>query len=177
MSPKPLAIALSLGLVLAAAYFDIRARRIPNSLTYPSALLALGLGAAGGAHALLLAAGGLLVGFGLLLPAYLIKAMGAGDLKLLAALGGFLGPRAILDVFLHSLIAGGLIALMFLALRGELRKGIVSLARLVAGLAGRRFGFPARSDSEESRWVSIGKIPYGVAIAIGTVSALIPALT
>ncbi|MFH1680599.1 MAG: A24 family peptidase [Candidatus Eisenbacteria bacterium] len=177
MNPKPINIVLSLVLVLAAAFFDIRARRIPNLITYPAVVLAFLLGAVSGdSRALLLAAAGLAVGFGLLLPAYLLKVMGAGDLKLMAAVGALLGPRITLSVFLNSLIAGGLIALMVLALRGELKRGVWSLGALVWGFLRRKVLPGSVSSTEGSRWVSIGKVPYGVAIAIGTVSALIPAL-
>jgi prepilin peptidase CpaA len=160
-------------LVLAAAMIDLRSRRIPNALTYPAVLVAFTLRLATGSFQLIVpAALGLAVGFLLLLPAYLLKVMGAGDLKLMAALGAFLGPATILSVFLNSLIAGGLIALMYLALRGELRRGIRSALGFLARLFRRRSGYVPPGEE----WVSIGKIPYGVAIAIGTVSALLPVL-
>jgi prepilin peptidase CpaA len=171
MKPEPLAALLACILALGAAFVDLRSRRIPNSLTYPAILLAFGIRAVSGSYHLLLPTGaGLALGAGLILPAYLFKAMGAGDLKLMAALGAFLGPKMILTVFLNSLIAGGLIALMYLALRGELRAGLRNALTWVAGIFRRRAGYVPPGEE----WVSIGKIPYGMAIAIGTVSALLP---
>jgi prepilin peptidase CpaA len=175
MRPDALAVYASFALVLAAAVWDIRTRRIPNFLTYPAVLLGFVFPLVrGNPAALLPAALGLLAGFLLLLVPYLLRAMGAGDLKLMAALGALLGPRAIFSVFLYSTIAGGLVALMVLAFRGELWMGLRSLGRLLAGLA--RGSLAPGSGSEKSRWVPIGKIPYGVAIAMGTVFALIPAV-
>lgn len=173
MKPETALVVLACVLALAAALLDLRSRRIPNTLTYPAVIVAFGLRAlSGNLHLLVPGLLGLAVGFLLILPAYLFKAMGAGDLKLMAALGAFLGPKAILTVFLNSLIAGGLIALMYLALRGELMVGLRNALGLVARLLRKRSAYVP----PEQEWTSIGKIPYGVAIAIGTVSALLPGL-
>src|SRR5947209_11249935 len=82
-----------------AAYTDLRSRRIPNWLTLSAAVIGLGLnlalgGAAGGLTAVL----GLGLGLAMLLPFYLLRAVGAGDVKLLAALGALLGPTALVWV-------------------------------------------------------------------------------
>ena len=175
MQPDMTTMILSIGLVLAATVFDLRKRRIPNALTYSAVLVAFAYPALRGEFSRLLpAALGLLLGFGLLLLPWLAGGMGAGDVKLMAALGAFLGPGLVWKVFFLSLIAGGFVAVFYLILRSDLREGIRNTGRLIVGLL-RDKKLPA-SESTGGGWKSKGKIPYGVAIAIGTVSTLVPLL-
>lgn len=95
---------------------DVSARRIPNWLTMPAAAAALVvhgavLGWPGAWHAL----GGLVLGLAMFLPFFLLGGMGAGDVKLLAALGAWLGPADVVWVALYAAIAGGVLA-VFVAL-------------------------------------------------------------
>ena len=84
-----------------ASIWDVRTRRIPNALTFGSAAVALAFHAfdAGSLRALPVAVAwsvaGWIVGFLLFLPVFLLGGMGAGDVKLLAALGAWLGPGAV----------------------------------------------------------------------------------
>src|SRR4030095_1450397 len=90
-----------------AAAIDLRIRRVPNVLTAGIALVGLGLAAMGLARVVLsLSFAGCLVGLGVMLPGYLIGAMGGGDVKLLAAVGTLLGPGATLRAFVARGIAG-----------------------------------------------------------------------
>jgi prepilin peptidase CpaA len=103
-------IAIVLGIV--AAVWDLKSRRIPNFLTFGGAVAAIlvhgyveGLSGAGWSVA------GWLVGAAFFMPFFALGGMGAGDVKLLAALGAWLGPVAAMWVALFSLIAGGVIGL------------------------------------------------------------------
>jgi prepilin peptidase CpaA len=141
---------------------DVRRRRIPNWLT----LSALGLGLAvnlllrgldGGATALL----GALLGFGLLFPFYSLRligqhAVGAGDVKLLAALGAILGPQALISVAIYGAVVGGLQSVWVLGRQGRL--GITLHQALVMHV------LPAPSGA---------KAPYAVAIAGGVFLAMV----
>jgi len=134
-----------------AAVLDIRSRRIPNALIVAALVLGLGIHVArGGLPGAGLAVGGAVVGGLILFPLYRIRAMGAGDVKLLAALGALVGPQMILWVALYSAIMGGVVAAFMLAQRHQLG---ISVRRLVA-----RPGRVERSGL---------KAPYGVAIAGG----------
>src|SRR5262245_23535685 len=115
-----LPIVLLAGLLAWAVASDVRSRRIPNKLVVAGLLAGLALQAtvtpgAGlfsepfGALGLLKASAGMALGLVLLLPMYALGAMGAGDVKLMAMLGAFLGPLDILGAGLSSVLAGGLL--------------------------------------------------------------------
>ena len=110
-----LTIILFVTLVLAAA-FDLRQRRIPNVLTLP--VMAGGIiywSVFSGVDGFMHGTGGLLLGIGFLVIFYLMGIMGAGDVKLMGAVGSFLGPQGVFHAFLYSAIIGGLYALFVLA--------------------------------------------------------------
>jgi prepilin peptidase CpaA len=112
--------AVTLGAVALAAWMDLRGFRIPNSLTLP--LLATGLvynALVGGGGPLLGSLLGVLFGGGILFPIYCLGGMGAGDVKLLAGVGAWLGVPGIVHVFIGAGLAGGVYALGLLALGGR----------------------------------------------------------
>ena len=125
---------------LAACVCDLRTRRIPNVLTFGTAGLGVvfhglagGLGAVGGSFA------GWLLGAALLVPLFWLGGMGAGDVKLLAPLGAWVGPGDVVWVAFWSAVAGGAIGVPLALAHGYLReacRNILVLLRhwLVAGL-------------------------------------------
>ena len=123
------------------ASFDLAVRRIPNRLCLVTALAGVLLSAAvGGWSGLGAALAGGLVAFGLMLPFHLWGAVGAGDVKGLGALGCFLGFWGALHLFLYTVLAGGLLAGLWLAAgraRGELPYGLAlaggALATVLSG--------------------------------------------
>ena len=116
---------------LFACVTDVRSRRIPNVLTFGAALAALLYqSTVGGSAGVQSALFGWFVGTALFLPFFLLGGMGAGDVKLLAALGAWLGPSEVVYVGLYTSIAGGAIALMVALTRGYLK----TAARNVWGL-------------------------------------------
>jgi prepilin peptidase CpaA len=104
--------------MLIALVTDIVTHRIPNNLLAPALVLALLIGTeTGGINGLMLSLGGLAVGFAMLLPIYMMGAMGAGDVKLLAVAGAFLGPEGALFAGLGTFVAGAILGLAWLAWR------------------------------------------------------------
>src|SRR4029077_1700113 len=100
--------ALAVLVAACAAISDVRQRRIPNLLTYPAMVAGLLLqGMLHGWKGLLLGAGGGLIFGGVFLLFYLVRAMGAGDVKLAAALGCIVGVSASWHVMFTTAIAGG----------------------------------------------------------------------
>lgn len=149
-----------------AAWFDIKSRRIPNWLVLTGLISSLGmqlLFSSGGVSAWGL---GILAGFGLFLPLYLVHAMGAGDVKLMAMVGGFLGPAAAVDVVLTTLVAGGVLAIAVALWSGALRHTLVNVRILMTETMFKTLhGGSAQIDGSP---VSAGNLPYAVAIAAGT---------
>ena len=157
-------LALSLGLA-AAVVTDVRTRRIPNWLTGAIAGAGFGLAFGGGGVTPWQAALGLLLGLALMLPGHVIGATGAGDVKLLAAVGTFLGPSLVFRAFLYSALAGGVLAIAVALQRGLLADTLLGTTRLVTSPAATRdvIVTPARGN----------RFAYGPAIAAGTLIALL----
>jgi prepilin peptidase CpaA len=123
-------IALAIG--FAACVTDVRTRRIPNALTFGAAALGLAFhGVAGGFAGLWTAALGWLVGVALFLPFFLLRGMGGGDVKLLAALGAWLGPAGALWLAIYSQVMGGLMAVVFALARGYLMTALRNVRNLL----------------------------------------------
>jgi prepilin peptidase CpaA len=160
MEPKP---ELTLVLLLAAAaatialVTDLRARRIPNLLSACTFLTGVGINVVqGGAMGAGYALAGAGLGLALLLPLYAIRAMGAGDVKLVVALGALLGPRALASVAVYAALVGGLIAVVILARR---RRLMFTLAEMFV-----QHVPPSRSGATA---------PYAVAIAGGVYLSIV----
>lgn len=154
-------VQLSITFLLAgtAAVYDYKTRRIPNFITLPA--LAVGLvlntyqSGFGGLEESLL---GLLLGVLLLLMPFAFRGMGAGDVKLLAAIGALNGPHFVLYTFIYGAMTGGIMAVMILLLK---RRAMAVLNNLVFTLA-----IPGQALVKSNL-----SMPYGIAIFIGTVAA------
>lgn len=106
---------------------------------------------------------GIGMGIALLLGFYALGGMGAGDVKLLGVVGGFLGPTGVLNAFLVTALLGGAYAVALCLARWGLRQGMRNLLDLCkVWLVTRRAGCPPGSPAAEIR------LRYGVVIALGT---------
>lgn len=164
-------LACLLGLAIG---YDVVCRRIPNWLVGSALVAGLSYGFLVGQQVyppvpndselgLVNSGLGVAAGFAVMLPFYLLKSMGAGDVKLMAAVGAFLGPMPTLGAALLTFVAGGVLSLIAALWSG-------SLTRVLDNL--RLMGLLALSD--RSSEVSIhdvqttGRLPYALAIATGT---------
>jgi prepilin peptidase CpaA len=148
----------------AATIVDIRTRRIPNELTAALAGIGLGLSAAGVSGIPVWASMlGFIVGLALMMPGHLLGATGAGDVKLMAAVGAIVGPALVVTAFLFTAVAGGVLAVVVAARRRRLSATLAGTGRLVAGSAETRAQL--RSAPAVSRFA------YGPAIAVGSILA------
>lgn len=178
-----LPLLLLFALLGAAVWHDVRARRIPNAIVFPGMLAAFALhalapagdglfGAQAGGLGLLQSVGGWGLGLALLLPMYALRLMGAGDVKLLAMVGAFVGASQILVVGLVTLVAGGVLALVFAAWQGSLRRLVgnayhMAMHTTFSALAGS-IAAPVTPPEAAS-----GRLPYAVAIAVATVGCVL----
>jgi len=160
-----------LALLATAAVSDWRSYRIPNWLTFGGALFALVYGtlaartpAVGAASAF----GGLGVGFAAMVPFYVIGVMGAGDVKLMAMAGAFIGPEQALMAVLFTFIAGGVAAMVFAIHQRRVVRMLTNVKDaaqgvMLSGMVG------IRPSGRIGASQSIGRLPYGICIAAGTV--------
>lgn len=174
LTDPPLATRILLLLLAGtAAAFDIRTRRIPNWLTVA--------GAAAGllSNAWLFSWAGLrdaAVGIALALLVYLplvwLRGMGAGDAKLMAAIGAFTGPANWIAIFALSGLLGGVMGLGLALWKRRLRRTLASTAELAGDLA--RLRKPHERKPEWDVQQSAGlRLPYGLVIALGVAAFLL----
>ena len=157
-------VVLALGLGTAVVT-DIRTRRIPNWLTGGMAAAGFGIAVGGGHVTPLQATLGMALGLMLMLPGHLIGATGAGDVKLMAAVGAVVGTSSIVRVFLYTAIAGGVFAVAVALRRGRLQQTVSDTAMLVASPSVARVAIEASSRAN--------RFAYGPAIAVGTLISLV----
>jgi len=168
MNPSLIEIApiiIIAAVLLVAAVSDFRTRKIPNRLTFPAVVVGIIYHTCtGGWKGFLFIVGGVVVGLALLMTFYLLGGMGAGDVKLMGAVGGFLGPKGVFAAFLATSLIGGVYAIILLALQGEIpdiirRYGLM----LKVFFFTHRMAYipPARKDERPA-------LRYGLAIALGT---------
>jgi prepilin peptidase CpaA len=145
-----------LAFVCACCAIDVRTRRIPNALSGTAALMGVALNALhGGMPALLWSIGGIVLMIALLLAPFALGGIGGGDVKMMAAVGAFLGPRLAVIGLTAGMMLGGIVMALHLLRLGRLRispqdHGAISLpysvplglGTLAAVLVGRVLGSP-----------------------------------
>ena len=160
---SPAFVALAAG-ALTATVMDIRTRRIPNVVTGSMAASGLVLAATGVSGVSVGASlAGMIVGLLLMLPGHALGATGAGDVKLMAAVGAVIGIHVVVNAFLFTAGAGGILAVAVALRRRRLAATLSGTGRLIASPAG------ARQEIQGAAKAS--RFAYGPAIAIGSVIA------
>jgi prepilin peptidase CpaA len=158
----------TIGMTLLAGSVDFRTHKIPNWLTVPAFFSGLGLrtalGGWPGAKASLEGAGLALI---LLLPLVMMRALGAGDWKLMGAVGAFLGPALFLFVLVGSIFVSGLMAVVEMMRTRRVRETFGNLIVLLRGFVS--FGLRANPEISLDN-PRLLKLPFGVAVAISTVA-------
>lgn len=166
-----LLLASLLGLALG---YDVATRRIPNWLVLAGLIAgvgyslfassAIGNGAPSvGAPGVVKSLFGALTGIAIMLPLYLLRAMGAGDAKLMAAVGAFLGPMQVAGAALLTFVAGGILSLLAALWSRSLVRVLGNLRMMsMVALSGRASGLSLRDVA------TTGRLPYAIAIASGT---------
>lgn len=158
---------------------DIRSRRIPNVLVMSGAVVAMTW------HAVAMILGwdslagpawwssvaGMATGLALMLPLYALRAMGAGDVKLMAMVGAFIGPGPVVWATLCTLIAGGILSIVYMLGRGVAAQTLNNLRTLL-------FDWTVRVGSGQGIRVAplentAARLPYALAIALGTAASLL----
>jgi prepilin peptidase CpaA len=162
--------AVALLIALTAVVHDVRTRRIPNYLTFGGAAAALLFGIIrGGLPGAVQPLGGWLLGAAMFFPFFALGGMGAGDVKLLAALGAWLGPFETLWLAIFASMAGGVIAAGVALSTGYLRQAAVNLwVMLVHWRTAGMTPVPGINLRESSA----PRLAYAIPIAIGVLCTL-----
>jgi prepilin peptidase CpaA len=165
MSETIVTIALLLPLAVIITYYDVRYRRIPNAFVLATLVSGVFInGIFGGLPGLLTSVGGCALAFGLMFMLHVFGAMGAGDVKLFAAIGAVTGAQLVLPTFIVVVLTGGVLAMVSIIRSGRvittMNRVLQILVGLLPGWEMPRFAVP--TDRTHT-------IPYGVAITIGSI--------
>ena len=160
-------VALALTIV-AAAWTDFHEWRIPNRLLAPSAAAALMLSIfLPGGQGVMLSLLGAVAGIVIFLPLYLLKGMGAGDIKLMGVIGLYVGPDLTLDIALLTALIGGVWVIVLLNHELSTGRSKAFFESILRNYTGEKNSHNKRYPQNKSLL-----IPYGVVIAIGTLVAV-----
>jgi prepilin peptidase CpaA len=157
-------------LLIWAAYIDGKQLRVPNWLTFPMVLSGLVYSAwVGGWEGLSDGLVGMCVGLATLLPLYAVGGMGAGDVKLMAGIGAWLGAAATWNAFVVSVIVGAVMAVAMVAWRKSWKKHCGNFSQIVLEF------MTVKSPGELSRIAAERKpqmllLPYGIPICVGSIA-------
>ena len=154
------------GILILSAGIDFDRQKIPNLITFPSMVIALSYhGLTRGADGVLFSLAGLAVGIGILLVPYFMGGMGAGDAKLMGAVGAVIGAKGVIYALICTAIIGGVYALVLIIIhrshfKGYFKKQMTTLWTYI--LTRKYIPDPIQTSQKRPR------LCYGLAIALGT---------
>jgi prepilin peptidase CpaA len=156
--------------LLAAAVFDVRYRRIPNWLTVGGVVVGIAMNTVIGppAAGIGFALAGFGVAFGIYVLLYALRAMGAGDVKLMAAVGALVGWERWFGIFFVTALIGGVMALILVIARRRLKTTLFNLGFILSEMKSLRPAYLAREELDVKHEKALG-LPHGAVIAVSTV--------
>ncbi len=156
-------------ILILAAWIDGRQLRVPNWITFPMVLSGLVYSTwAGNLSGLGAGLAGMAMGLACLLPLYAVGGMGAGDVKLMAGIGAWLGWQITLESFLVSAIVGAIMAICMVAVRGTWQKHYENLLTILSEWMVIRNPYELSRIAAE-RKPRMALLPYGIPICVGTI--------
>src|SRR6185369_184380 len=164
VSPVVMKLLLLVPLAVSVIYYDVRYRRIPNKLVLAALVAGLAINISfGGTHGAVSSVGGFAVAFVPMFLMHIFGAMGAGDVKLFAAIGSVVGLALVPLTFVVVVMLGAVLALYSMIRSGTVFSTLHGVLRIFVGILPGwempRFAMPPdRSHT----------IPYGVAIMVGS---------
>jgi prepilin peptidase CpaA len=164
-----IAAAFLIPLALIIAYYDVCYRRIPNSFVLATLIVGVIVNASfGGVKGALASIGGCVLAFALMFALHVFSAMGAGDVKLFAAIGAVMGAQLVLPTFLMVALTGGVLGIISTVYAGQLKPTMMRVFQILVGLLPGNTvpRFPVPADRRHT-------IPYGVAITLGSLISVV----
>jgi prepilin peptidase CpaA len=164
--------------VLIATVTDLRSRRIPNWLTVSSLVLGFALNAViaypSPLDGIWLSAKGFALAFALNLVMYMLHMTGAGDVKLLAAVGAMVGCSDFVGIFLLTALIGGVLAIILMAVKGRIRQTLWNVGYMVSELMKLHAPHVTREQLDVGSAKAL-RLPGAVRICLGVVAFLVMA--
>ncbi|MEH7333228.1 prepilin peptidase [Neobacillus drentensis] len=155
--------------LLISLYTDIKNRKILNTVTFPTLIFSFLYHIwTNGFDGFLFSGKGFLTGLCLLIIPYILGGMGAGDVKLMAAIGALMGTSFVFYSFIYTALIGGVIALLLIIKTNGFRNTIKSFFFNVVFLRSNLGSMILAKNKESSI-----SFPYGVAIVLGTLCTLV----
>jgi len=166
--PPPGVEVILLTLVLGAAVYDVRYRRIPNWLTVSGVLAGLAMNTFlyEGWRGLRFGLIGMAAGFGLYMLLYLVRAMGAGDVKLMAAVGAMVGWQDWFGIFVITAVIGGIMAMLLVVAKKRFAKTMWNMGYILSEMKSGRPAYLGREELDVRSQKALG-LPHGAVIAVG----------
>ncbi|MCU1339159.1 MAG: peptidase prepilin type [Bryobacterales bacterium] len=174
----PVTQVLLMLLVLPAAVFDYRERRIPNWLVLAGLLAGTAMNVfltydnPSATTGLLFSLKGLGLAFLVYFPLYLLRGMGAGDVKLMAAVGAIVGPALWLWILFFTAVLGGLTAIIVVLNKGRVRRTLQNLWMILISIRYRQAPYANNPELDVSSDKGV-RLPHGVVIAVGATGFLV----
>lgn len=168
--PLPVTIAL-FTFVLASCAIDLRTRRIPNVLSGLAALTGVGLSVAYyGTAGLASSLSGVVVMIAVLLAPFALGGLGAGDVKMMAAVGAFLGPWLAILCLIAGMALGGVVMAIHLVRLGRLGEKLAALKAMIFAATISRSVAPLRMTADDAGAISL---PYSIPLGLGTAGVVV----
>lgn len=163
-----------IAVAVAASWFDLKERRVPNALTIPSLGFAVLIGLVDGLPGLGMALAGAGICFLFALPLFLVGGLGGGDVKLLTAFGAFLGPQRLVNGFIAMAFVGGILAAVEMVRRRAVGRTFKNLFFMAMTLG--RGSLTGWKKGGVDPWLTIHSagavtVPYALAISAGALFA------
>jgi len=158
------ALAVLATMLVVAVYIELRESRIPNWLTFSGMALGLLIAYLHGTASFWSSLGGLAIGFGFLFIFYIFGGIGGGDVKLMGAAGALMGSALIKPALFYTAFIGAFLAILMIIWRKDF------WTRIAWGL--KRLAFWRKSVEQPPKPAPV-VVPYGVAIAVGCLLALL----
>jgi prepilin peptidase CpaA len=168
--PPQKVVMVLLVVLLTAATFDVLYRRIPNWLTVSGVVLGIAMNTLIGTPeaGIVYALAGLAVAFGIYAALYALRAMGAGDVKLMAAVGALVGWERWFGIFFVTALIGGVMAMILVVSRGRLQKTFFNVGFILSEMKSGRPAYLANEELDVKNKKALG-LPHGAVIAVSTV--------
>ncbi|MEO8596635.1 MAG: A24 family peptidase [Candidatus Solibacter sp.] len=168
--PPQKVVMVLLVMLLAAALFDVMYRRIPNWITVAGVVLGLAMNAIIGTPeaGIVFSLVGLLVAFTVYAVLYALRAMGAGDVKLMAAIGALVGWERWFGIFFITALIGGVMALILVVTSGRLKKTMFNVGFILSEMKSGRPAYLQNEELDVRNKKAVG-LPHGAVIAVSSV--------